>query len=433
MANTDTQAGPDTGEVAPPEQYEYVEEVVEYKDTRRLRTLLAIILVLLASLLAYVGYGVYRAQQQQGGATDVSEASGMVWVRSIYGWGDAADRRLVAPNTVAVGPDGLIWTNSGNRAAVAFNPDGSFDRILQSANTSATGEATQAPTPDSGVKVTAVFSLAVDGDNNLYVCDNATRKILQFTPEAGFKQGWSVPGVNKISVNDSRVVALTAGSVGVFDSTTGDAYFQFGNRGSGELEFDYPLGAHVDAQNFVYVADTQNRRVRKFDPTGTLIWDAGTVPDRTGKTTSRDSTASADSLFQLPSGVTTDANGRVVVVDAFNYQIVVLDGTTGKEIAKYGDYGSEDGLFNNPAAIAYDAERDYFVVADTGNNRLQVVRIPGSSKSETRAALRRLFDRPVWICGLPFLILLIAGLVIALSRRRQKREEADSAGAGDVA
>jgi hypothetical protein len=432
MANTDTQAGPDTSEVAPPEQYEYVEEVVEFKDTRRLRTLLAIILVLLTSLLAYVGYGVYRAQQQQGGAAAVDDISGMVWVRSIYGWGAAADQRLVSPNTVAVGPDGLIWTNSGNRAAVAFNPDGSFDRILQSANTSATGEATQAPTPDSGLTVTAVFSLDVDGDNNLYVCDNAARNILQFTPEAGLKQGWSVPGVNKISVNDSRVVALTSGSIGVFDSTTGDAYFQFGNRGSGELEFDFPMGAHVDDENFVYVADTQNRRVRKFDPTGTLIWDAGTAPDRTGKTSSRDSTAAADSLFQLPSGVTTDANGRVVVADAFNYQLVVLDGTTGEEIDRYGDYGSADGLFNNPAAIVYDAARDYFVVADTGNNRLQVVRIQGSSKSETRAALRRLFDRPVWICGLPFLVLLIAAIVVALSRRRRKKQEAGAGAAEDA-
>jgi len=135
-----------------------------------------------------------------------------------------------------------------------------------------------------------------------------------------------------------------------------------------------------------------------------------------------DSTAAAEALFWLPTGVTTDGNGRVVVTDAFKYQIIVLDGETGEKVAEYGDFGTADGLFNNPSAIAYDAERDYFVVADTDNNRLQVVRIEGSSNSAITAAFKRLFDRPVWICCLPFLILLIAAIVVWFTRRRGKRE-----------
>jgi len=425
MAETDSQTVREATDAVAPEQYEYVEEVIEYKDTRRVRLLLAIILALLALLLAYFGYQVYRAQQGEGGAAS-GDSNGMAWVRSIYGWGDGSDQRLLSPNTVAVGPDGLIWTNSRNRAAVAFNPDGSFDRILESSATSASVEATQSPDSAAGPTVSAVFSLDVDGDNNLYICDNAEGNILQFTPEAGLKQGWSVPGVNKVSVNDSRVVALSTGAIGVFGHETGETYFQFGSRGPGALQFDYPMGAHIDEENFVYVADTQNRRVRKFDPTGTLLWDAGTVPNR-ATANSMDTTASAASLFEIPSGVTTDANGRVVVVDAFKFQIIVLDGETGEKIASYGDYGQADGLFDNPAAIAYDAERDYFVVADTGNNRLQVLRLPGSSNNETGAALRRLFDRPVWICCLPFLVLLIAAIVLALSRRRQRKRKAAAA------
>ena len=73
---------------ASPEQYEYVEEVVEYRDTRLVRILMAVVLVLLALLLAYLGYQVYRAQQGEGGARGGSGSKGMVWVESIYGWGD---------------------------------------------------------------------------------------------------------------------------------------------------------------------------------------------------------------------------------------------------------------------------------------------------------------------------------------------------------
>jgi len=209
MTDTDKQTVADVGDEALPEQYEYVEEVVEYKDTRRIRTLLAVVLALLALLLAFFGYRVYTAQQGRGGASQ-AQTEGMVWLRSIYGWGDTQDEQLIAPHTVAVGPDGLIWTNSNNRAAVAFNPDGSFDRILQS-NPDTSGESSETAGSGAAATVDAVFSLDVDTKNNLYICDNANSNILQFSPEAALKQGWSVPSVNAIAANDARVVALTQG------------------------------------------------------------------------------------------------------------------------------------------------------------------------------------------------------------------------------
>lgn len=425
MADTDIDTGQGADDELPSEQYEYVEEVVEYKDTRRTRIVLAVLLVLLALLLAYLGYRIYTAQGGSGAETGDSGSGGLVWVQSIYGWGPGADEQLIAPNTVAIGPDGLIWTNSNNRAAVAFNPDGSFDRILNadsSASATATPDATQTAGADSTPVVSVVYSLAVDSANNLYILDSAQENLLQTTPEAGIKQAWSMPQVGKIAANDSRVAALTKGTLGVFDPATGQPIFSFGSRGSGELQFDNPWGAHIDADNNVYVADTLNARVRKFDPTGELIWDAGTVPDRT-QSGSMDATAAASALFELPTGVTTDGSGRVVVVDAFKYQIIVLDSETGKKVAEYGDYGQQDGQFDKPAAIAYDAERDWFAIADTDNNRLQIVRIPGSSSAPAQAALRRLFDRPVWICCFPFLILLIAALLVATSRRRKRKAQ----------
>ena len=279
------------------------------------------------------------------------------------------------------------------------------------------------PAGKPGAAVTTVFSIAAGADDNLYILDNATAAIHQITPEAGIKQSWSVPGANKIGANDTRVAALSIGSLGVFEVATGKPLFAFGTRGPGELQFDSPWAVCFDAENNVYVADTQNHRVRKFDPTGTLIWDAGTVPDRENPDSMDSRKESTNDLFSLPTGVTVDGNGRPVVIDAFKFEIIVLDPETGKKVSSYGEYGQSDGMFDNPSAITYDAQRDTFVVADTGNDRLQVVRIPGSSANTVTTGLRRLFDRPVWICCIPFIILLIAAIVVATSRRRQNKGE----------
>jgi hypothetical protein len=270
----------------------------------------------------------------------------------------------------------------------------------------------------------------VDPTNNLYIGDDAAGNVLKFTPAGRLIQGWSVPGVTRVAANDSSVAVLNKAGVGAFSQATGAPIFNFGSRGQGANQFDLPAGVHIDDKGFVYVADTQNQRVRKYSPAGKLLWDAGTVPDR--KFSSH--VEAPKGIFQLPTGVTTDANGRVVVIDAFNYNITVLNGATGQKIGTYGEYGQTDGQFDNPSGISYDPTRDYFVVADTGNNRLQIVRIPGSANASVQSAFRGLGDNPVWILCLPFIILLLAILTAwLLSRRRRKREAAAAAAEAEVA
>jgi len=432
---TPTSSGGPAG--APDETFEYIEEVVEYRDTRKLRILLSVILAILILLLLGVGYALLTLSNGKGGAVKRSGVNDMVWVRSIYGWGNTEDKKLVTPNSVAIGPDGMLWTNSRNRYAVAFNADGTFDRILMSNPTTSSSQATSEaaglspmgeaakPVKSGGPGVSAIFSLDVDKANNLYIGDDSQGHVMEFTPEGRIRQGWKIPGLVKMAANQRRVAVVSKGSLGVFEQATGVPVFSFGTRGQGDNEFDFPVGVHIDDAGNVYVADTQNRRVRKYAPSGRHLWDAGTPPDRTDAS-AHDvrSAAETKGLFELPTGVTTDANGRVIVTDAFRYQLVVLDGKTGKKIASYGEFGLADGQFNNPSAVAYDAARDYFLVADTDNNRLQVVRLPGSSNSAVNSTVRRAMDRPIWILCLPFLLLLIAALISWLVRRRR-----DNAGA----
>jgi len=415
--------------------FEYVEEVVEYRDTRGIRTLLIILLIILLLLLAGVGYTLWKNAALTGGVNKAGKSTGseMVWVSSIYGWGDAADQQLVAPNAVSVGPDGTIWSNSNNHLAVAFTPQGKLVRILRSNSTSSTATTGSAmpgashPGTGTGAAasgVQAVFGIDVDNNNNLFIADDASGHVLKFTPEGKLVKGWSVPGLGKISANDSLVAVTGRGNIGVFNQSTGVPVFGFGTRGQGINQFDLPAGVHIDDQGFVYVADTQNQRVRKYTPSGRLVWDAGTVPNRQFQA----HVAAPTGLFQLPTAVTTDANGRVIVLDAFNYNITVLNGSTGKKIASYGTYGQDDGQFDSGSAIAYDRVRDYFVVADTGNNRLQIVRIPGSAAGISAGSLlSQALSNPAWILCLPFIVLLLAILATAAMNRRRKQREAAAA------
>lgn len=426
MAPDDITPGLDDNAEEPSGTFEYVEEIVEYKDTRWLRTLLIVLLIILLLLLAGAAYLLLAGNKVAGGPTSQGGTGKMVWVRSIYGWGPTANDQLAAPVAVAFSPDGTIWSNSRNRDVIAFTPQGKLDRLIRSNPATSTGPGAgthpgaTTPSQQATESVQAVFSIDVDGSNDLFVGDDSSGHVLKFTPEGSLLKGWAVPGLGKAAVNDSFVAVTGKGSIGVFNQSTGAPVFDFGTRGQGVNQFDLPAGIHIDDQNYVYVADTQNQRVRKYTPSGRLIWDAGTVPDRKFQSHVQAPTG----LFQLPTGVTTDANGRVVVIDAFNYNITVLDGATGKKIASYGEYGQADGQFDNASAIAYDSARDYFVVADSGNNRLQVVRIPGSGRLTATSLIARAFANPLWILCMPFIILLLAFLITALIRRRRRKQEA---------
>ncbi|MEI7718208.1 MAG: hypothetical protein WCI78_19340, partial [Mycobacterium sp.] len=95
----------------------------------------------------------------------------------------------------------------------------------------------------------------------------------------------------------------------------------------------------------------------------------------------------------------------------------------GKLIAKYGAPGTVDGQFVYPSSVAYDAFRDWFVVADTQNARLQVIRIPNSGGSTT-ASLGRALSGPLRACIVPLLLIIlaiIAGIIYRVVKRRRKR------------
>jgi len=81
------------------------------------------------------------------------------------------------------------------------------------------------------------------------------------------------------------------------------------------------------------------------------------------------SAGSGEGLFHGPQGVCFDPAGRLYVVDSGNHRVQKFDGD-GKFILSFGRQGKYEGELDKPSDCAADRERVY--VADTGNNRVAV-------------------------------------------------------------
>lgn len=404
------------GQTPDDEPHYYEETIVEYVDNRRQRAALAVILVILFFLLLAAAYTIYRLTPGTGAPTGRQDTpTGITWIRSIYGWGNNPGQQLIAPTDVDIAPDGIIWVTSGHDTIVGFNPDGTTHKVIQPKTTA------------------SIEGVSVGDDGHLYITDFAGQ-IVEFDTSGNQIDQWKVELPNVLDVKDGKIAVAAGPGIAVF-TPEGKMLVQIGGtRGWEKDQFDLPHGIILAPDGKIYVADTQNRRVKALTPSGRIIWILGEAPNRSvpGVADVRSQNASmTNNPFLLPSGMALDGNGRIAVIDPFRFRIAFIDAKTG-QIARepgkdgkpgrqafYGDSGQADGFFSNPTGIAYDKTRDWFAVADTSNNRVQILRVPGSG-GNALAPVIGAFRLPMCIFCLPLILLLLAIVALAMQKRRQR-------------
>ena len=136
--------------------------------------------------------------------------------------------------------------------------------------------------------------------------------------------------------------------------------------------FNEPWGVAVGPDGSVYVSDTWNHRVQKFDVTGKFIKLWGTFGQ---------SDTNNPSALYGPRGISVDANGHIYLADTGNKRIAIFD-ADGNFVAQIGSEGFEVGQFSEPVDAKLDAQGNVYVT-DTWNQRVQVFSPSADGKSFT--------------------------------------------------
>ena len=315
--------------------------------------------------------------------------------------GRGIDARLSRPQGIAVDSSGNIYfsENSSHRIR-KITPAGIVTTIAGSTNPSAN------PGSSDSIQERARFSdpygVAVDLEGNVYVADQTNNRIRKITSEgvvttlAGTTQGFqdgtgtnasffrpravavdSAGNVYVADTNNNRIRKIT--STGVVTTLAGSGTGQFADGTGTNASFFSPHGVAVDSAGNVYVADYTNQRIRKITPAGVVTTLAGS-----GTQAFADGTGTNASFFN-PIGVAVDSAGNVYVSDYSNNRIrkITPDGvvtTLAGSTSGYTDTtknGAVSGaLLNIPRAVAVDSSSTIYV-ADTSNNRIRKITSTG--------------------------------------------------------
>lgn len=171
-----------------------------------------------------------------------------------------------------------------------------------------------------------------------------------------------------------RKVALD----GIITTVAGNGSPGFSGDGGpgGGAQLNSPWGLAVDGQEALYIADTDNHRIRKLTADGTLTTIAGNgAPGFAGD----NGQALAARLFE-PAGLALDAAHNLYIADKQNHRVrkisangiistVVGSGTPGYS----GDGGdAKMAQLDTPTHVALDAQGN-LLIADAGNNCIRSV------------------------------------------------------------
>ena len=292
-----------------------------------------------------------------------------------------AEQALITPRTLAIAPDGArVIADTGNNRVVVLDRDGNFLRSfgsqckLSEQDTPGCQDLDgDGPLALGDGQFNEPWGIAVDPQGQIYVADTWNGRIQVFDAAGQFVRKWgffsttngelgdanALFGPRGIAINLSgNLLVADTGNKRILEYTpTGELVRQIGGGGVVGGRFEEPTGVAVSPiDGSVFVADAWNRRIQKLSPTLDFVaeWPVPSWDNH--------------DIYMKPY-IAVASNGDVYVTDPQFFRVFVYSGD-GELRSAFGNFGTEANRFGLPNGIAIDLAANAVLIADASNNRV---------------------------------------------------------------
>lgn len=197
--------------------------------------------------------------------------------------------------------------------------------------------------------------IATDWDNNVYVDDFRNKRIQKFDSDGNFLMQWPTdragsPGSTVVDEAGNVFVSFFGSDEGNLQKydPQGNLITSWGGTGNGDGEFAGRIeDIAIDKDGNIYVTDSYNHRIQKFDNNGNFLMKIGGESSREGHGT-----------FTNPLGIGVDYDGNIYVVDNFFLQKFDAQGNFITQWSR-----TQGGELDRAGFLTIDENNDIYILA----------------------------------------------------------------------